>query len=43
MPPLLLLFMALLSTYVGILIIREIFRIKRRQYYDSNNRPSNKR
>ncbi len=38
MPPLLLLFMALLSVFAGILIVREIFRMKRRRYNDSNNK-----
>ena len=43
MPPYLLLFMALLSVFAGILIIQEIFRVKRRQYDDSNNKSSNKK
>jgi len=38
MPPLLLLFMALLSVFAGILIVREIFRAKWRRYDDSNNK-----
>jgi len=41
--PYLLLFMALLSVYAGILIIQEIFRMKRRQYNDSNNKSFNKK
>ena len=42
MPPYLLLFMALLSIFAGILIIKEIFRIKRRQYNDSSSESFNK-
>jgi len=41
--PYLLLFMALLSVYAGILIIQEIFRIKRKQYNDSSNKSSNRK
>jgi len=41
--PYLLLFMALLSVYAGILIIQEIFRIKRRQYNDSSDKSFNKK
>ena len=38
MPPLLLLFMDLLSVFAGILIVREILREKWRSYDDSNNK-----
>ena len=41
--PYLLLFMALLSVYAGILIIQEILRVKRRQYNDSSNESFNKK
>jgi|TARA_R100001530_G_scaffold31193_1_gene24547 hypothetical protein len=43
MPPLLLLFMALLSVYAGILIVREILRAKWRMYDDSNNKSSDRK
>tara|TARA_R100001244_G_scaffold10167_1_gene12234 strand:+ start:574 stop:708 length:135 start_codon:yes stop_codon:yes gene_type:complete len=41
--PYLLLFMALMSVYAGILIIQEIFKIKRKQYNDSSNESFNEK
>jgi nitrogen fixation-related uncharacterized protein len=39
--PYLLLFMAFLSIFAGILIIQEILRIKGKQYNDSSNKSFN--
>jgi len=43
MPPYLLLFMALLSVFAGILIIKEILRIKGGYYNDSSDKSFNKK